>query len=97
MKYTVIIPAAGLGSRMGLGFNKVLLEIDGEPVIKRTVRQFEADPDCEAIHLAVRAEETDIMNKMFELSDKVAGIHIGGAERKDSIYNELKQKENLLE
>lgn len=89
MKYTVIIPAAGLGSRMGLGFNKVLLEIDGEPVIKRTVRQFEEDPDCEAIHLAVRAEETDIMNKMFELSDKVAGIHIGGAERQDSIYNAL--------
>ena len=48
MKYTVIIPAAGLGSRMGLGYNKVLLEIDGEPVIKRTVRHFENDPDCEA-------------------------------------------------
>ena len=89
MKYTVIIPAAGLGSRMGLGFNKVLLEIDGEPVIKRTVRQFEEDPDCEAIHLAVRSEETDIMNKMFENSRKIAGIHIGGAERQDSIYNAL--------
>ena len=29
MKYTVIIPAAGMGARMGLGFNKVLLEIEG--------------------------------------------------------------------
>ena len=55
MKYTVIIPAAGLGSRMGLGFNKVLLEIDGEAVIKRTVRHFENDPDSEAIHLSVRS------------------------------------------
>ncbi len=89
MKYTVIIPAAGLGSRMGLGYNKVLLEIDGEPVIKRTVRHFENDPDCEAIHLAVRAEETDVMHELFGESKKVAGIHVGGAERQDSIYNAL--------
>lgn len=89
MKYTVIIPAAGLGSRMGLGYNKVLLEIDGEPVIKRTVWHFENDPDCEAIHLAVRAEETDVMHELFGESKKVAGIHVGGAERQDSIYNAL--------
>lgn len=89
MKYTVIIPAAGLGSRMGLGFNKVLLEIDGEPVIKRTVRHFENDPDCEAIHLAVRAEEIDVIKNLFKDSSKVAGIHIGGSERQDSIYNAL--------
>lgn len=89
MKYTVIIPAAGLGSRMGLGYNKVLLEIDGEPVIKRTVRHFENDPDCEAVHLAVREEETDVMHELFRESKKVAGIHIGGAERQDSIYNAL--------
>lgn len=89
MKYTVIIPAAGLGSRMGLGYNKVLLEIEGEPVIKRTVRHFENDPDCEAVHLAVRAEETDIMQELFRDSKKVAGIHIGGAERQHSIYNAL--------
>ena len=89
MKYTVIIPAAGLGSRMGLGYNKVLLEIDGEPVIKRTVRHFENHPDCEAIHLAVRAEETDVMHELFGESKKVAGIHVGGAERQDSIYNAL--------
>ena len=65
MKYTVIIPAAGLGSRMGLGFNKVLLEIDGEAVIKRTVRHFENDPDCEAIHLAVRSEEMNVIRDFF--------------------------------
>lgn len=70
MKYTVIIPAAGLGSRMGLGYNKVLLEIDGEPVIKRTVRHFENDPDCEAVHLAVREEETDVMHELFRESKK---------------------------
>lgn len=89
MKYTVIIPAAGLGSRMGLGYNKVLLEIDGEPVITRTVRHFENDSDCEAIHLSVRAEEIDTMHEIFAASKKVAGIHIGGAERQDSIYNAL--------
>lgn len=89
MKYTVIIPAAGLGSRMALGFNKVLLEIDGEPIIKRTVMHFVNDADCEAIHLAVRSEEVDIMHEFFKAFDKVKGIHIGGTERQDSIYNAL--------
>lgn len=89
MKYTVIIPAAGLGSRMGLGFNKILLEIDGEPVIKRTVMHFVNDADCTAIHLAVRAEEVDIMKELFCGVDKVKGIHIGGSERQHSIYNAL--------
>ncbi|CEA02769.1 2-C-methyl-D-erythritol 4-phosphate cytidylyltransferase [Jeotgalicoccus saudimassiliensis] len=94
MKYTVIIPAAGMGARMGLGFNKVLLEIEGEPVIKRTVRQFTEDPDCEAIHLAVRAGETEVMAEMFSDNEKIAGIHLGGAERQDSIYNALVNVEN---
>lgn len=89
MKYTVIIPAAGLGSRMGLGFNKVLLEIGGEPVIKRTVMHFVNDADCTAVHLAVRAEEVGVMNELFRGIGKVKGIHIGGNERQHSIYNAL--------
>lgn len=89
MKYTVIIPAAGLGSRMGLGFNKILLEIGGEPVIKRTVMHFVNDSECTAIHLAVRAEEVGIMNELFRGIDKIKGIHIGGSERQHSIYNAL--------
>ena len=89
MKYTVIVPAAGLGSRMGLGFNKVLLEIEGEPVIKRTVKHFENDDDCEAIHLAVRPDEVEVMRDIFKGYQKIAGIHVGGAERQDSIYNAL--------
>lgn len=89
MKYTVIIPAAGLGSRMGLGYNKVLLDIGGESIISRTVRFFDEDPDCEAIHLSVRAEEREVVSDMFHSVAKVKGIHIGGQERQDSIYNAL--------
>ena len=89
MKYTVIIPAAGLGSRMGLGYNKVLLDIGGESIISRTVRFFDEDPDCEAIHLSVRAEERDVVSDMFHSVAKVKGIHTGGKERQDSIYNAL--------
>ena len=89
MKYTVIIPAAGLGARMNLGYNKVLLNICDQPVIKRTVQQFVKDPYCQAIHLAVRQEEVESMTELFEDEEKVVGIHVGGKERQDSIYNAL--------
>lgn len=94
MKYTVIIPAAGLGSRMGLGYNKILLDLGGESIISRTVRFFNDDLDCEAIHLSVRPEEVDVMTDLFKGVDKVKGIHIGGKERQDSIYNALVKVES---
>ena len=33
MNYTAIIPAAGIGKRMGLGFNKIRYELNGKSII----------------------------------------------------------------
>jgi 2-C-methyl-D-erythritol 4-phosphate cytidylyltransferase len=43
MTYQVIIPAAGLGKRMQAGKNKLLLELNGVPVLVHTLRVFEND------------------------------------------------------
>ena len=32
-----IIAAAGMGSRMGLGYNKAYMPLDGQPVLLRTL------------------------------------------------------------
>lgn len=90
MKYTAIIPAAGMGRRMGINFNKIFIKIGDAPIIRMTVEKFQNDPNCEAIHLAGREGEIDSLHEMLSGLSKVKGIHIGGTERQDSIFNALK-------
>lgn len=87
----VIIPAAGLGERMGAGVNKVFLELAGEPVIKRTLDVFQALPEITAIQLVGRKQELEWLN------EKVAEWQIGkalppvagGKTRQDSVHRGL--------
>lgn len=88
--YTVIIPAAGQGKRMQADKNKVLLEIDGQPIIKRTVAIFEASEQCQSIYLAAKKEEISVLKDMLSSYSKVKDIVEGGSERQHSIYNALR-------
>lgn len=36
--YAAIILSAGIGSRMGLGYNKMLYEINNQPVVVHTLK-----------------------------------------------------------
>src|SRR5271170_2606025 len=88
---SAIIVAAGKGTRMGPGVDKLWLEVAGRPVIAHTWKQFN-DADCvDEIILAVR----DGMQPHFtELAEKFHfqkpfRLVIGGAERQDSVWNGL--------
>src|SRR5699024_727317 len=59
--YVAVIPAAGLGKRMGYDYNKVFIQINGMAIIQMTIEQFEKDRNCDAIYLAARKEEMDSM------------------------------------
>ena len=37
MNYSVVIAAAGSGSRMGLGYNKVYYPVNGRPLLAYTI------------------------------------------------------------
>ncbi|MFC3419184.1 2-C-methyl-D-erythritol 4-phosphate cytidylyltransferase [Salinicoccus hispanicus] len=91
MGYVAVIPAAGLGKRMGYDYNKIFIQINDIAIIQMTVRQFENDGSCDAIYLAARKDELESMRHLFADSPKVKGIYEGGKERQDSIYNVLKQ------
>lgn len=87
MEYTVVLPAAGSGTRMKADKNKLLLELVGKPVFIHTLEVFQKDPACQSIWLAVKKEEQPIMEsyvREFGLT-KVAGYAIGGRERQDSV------------
>ena len=50
MQYSVIIVAAGKGSRMGLGFNKVFAKLEDErTILEHTISVFDSDKECTQI------------------------------------------------
>lgn len=92
MPYQVIIPAAGQGKRMGAGKNKLLLTLEGVPVLIHTLKVFEADAACSGIILAIHPDdETEFKSLLKEYGiHKVSSLVIGGKERQDSVFNGLK-------
>jgi 2-C-methyl-D-erythritol 4-phosphate cytidylyltransferase len=95
MTYQVILPAAGQGKRMGAGKNKLLLELNGIPVLIHTLRVFEQDEACSGIILAIHPQDTPEFQVLLDRYHvtKVINLVPGGNERQDSIYNALKSVE----
>ncbi|ANB57094.1 2-C-methyl-D-erythritol 4-phosphate cytidylyltransferase [Anoxybacillus sp. B7M1] len=91
MLYQVVIPAAGQGKRMKAGMNKLLIELQHQPVIIHTLKVFEQDDDCRGIIMVVNEAERPLfveLLKKFGIK-KVISIVSGGIERQHSVYNGL--------
>lgn len=93
-----VIVAAGTASRMG-GIDKVMAELDGEPMILRTVRTFQ---NCDAIKEIVVVTREDLILPIMRLCagfDKVRAVVCGGASRQVSVglgMNALSNKVKLV-
>ncbi|UOY91454.1 2-C-methyl-D-erythritol 4-phosphate cytidylyltransferase [Ectobacillus sp. JY-23] len=89
MKYTLVIPAAGKGKRMGAGVNKLFVPIQSVPVIIHTLRAFEHDSNCAEIILAISQDEYKIFSDLLAKHDIKKDVVFvnGGRERQDSVYN----------
>jgi 2-C-methyl-D-erythritol 4-phosphate cytidylyltransferase len=86
-----IIVAAGRGTRMGAGRDKLFLEVAGRPVVAHTWRRFDSAGCIGEIVLVVRAgmeEEFRQLAGSLELK-KPFRIIPGGKERQDSVWNGL--------
>jgi 2-C-methyl-D-erythritol 4-phosphate cytidylyltransferase len=86
--YSVIIPAAGTGSRMGLGYNKLFYKIVGCTIIEHTVSKFFNDARCKQIILVSSADDLEKMKEIFDCQPRVSLV-VGGATRQESIYHAL--------
>ena len=92
-----VIVAAGTASRMG-GIDKVMAPIQGEPMIARTVRQFQ---NCEAISEIVIVTREDLIIPITNLCKdmpKVIAVVVGGKSRQESVnlgLNSLSKKVKL--
>ena len=85
LKYcAAVIVAAGSASRMG-GIDKVMAELDGEPIIVRSVRVFQ---DCDAIQEIVIVTRPDLIIPVSDLTrdfSKVRAVVAGGKTRQESV------------
>jgi len=98
MKVVVILPAAGLGTRMGKGAaektgtsRKQFMLLEGSPILMHTVRKFTASPRIHEVVVAVRAEDVEWVGGM--LSRGFPGCRVraveGGNSRQQSVGNAL--------
>ena len=99
LKYCgAVIVAAGTASRMG-GIDKVMAQLEGEPMILRTVRTFQP---CEAIREIVIVTREDLIVPIMSLCkdfEKVPAVVAGGSSRQESVQlglNALSSKVKLV-
>lgn len=84
-KCGAVIVAAGSASRMG-GIDKVMAELRGEPMIRRTVRAFQS---CDAVKEIVIVTREDLIRPITSLCagmDKVKAVVAGGKSRQESVW-----------
>nr|MBQ8243706.1 2-C-methyl-D-erythritol 4-phosphate cytidylyltransferase [Oscillospiraceae bacterium] len=80
-----VIVAAGSASRMG-GIDKVMAELNGEPMIARTVRTFQ---ECDAISEIVIVTREDLIipiSNLCKTMGKVKAVVVGGKSRQESVH-----------
>ncbi len=94
MNTTVLVPAAGMGRRMGASINKQYLQLGGRPVLAHTLELFERHPAIRSIYPIIPADEIEFFKEKI-LPDcgltKLGEIVPGGQERQDSVRNGLQQ------
>src|SRR3954447_17395827 len=98
MKIAVILPAAGLGTRMGKSSaeksgtsRKQFMLLEGSPILTHTVRKFAASDRVTEILVAVRPEDREWVESMFAAEfpgDRVRVVE-GGNSRQESVQNAL--------
>ncbi|KAB0671171.1 2-C-methyl-D-erythritol 4-phosphate cytidylyltransferase [Oryzomonas sagensis] len=88
-----VIPAAGMGKRMGASINKQYLQLAGMPIVARTISVFENAPCIDGILLVTPTGEIPYCREHVVDAygfRKVVDIVPGGKERQNSVMNGLR-------
>ena len=88
---SAVIVAAGKGTRMGPGMDKLFFEVAGRPLVAHTWNAFDSSPDINHIVVVVRAGLESEFAKLAETFRfmKPYFFAAGGAERQNSVWNGL--------
>jgi 2-C-methyl-D-erythritol 4-phosphate cytidylyltransferase len=100
MKVVVIIPAAGLGTRMAAQSGaragqpaKQFAEVAGKPILLHTLEKFSALPEVTDIYIAVRESESGRLREFLSGQKLRPKMHVvvGGDHRQQSVANALRE------
>jgi 2-C-methyl-D-erythritol 4-phosphate cytidylyltransferase len=96
MRVFVILPAAGLGTRMSAGHSSItapkqFLELAGVPILIHTLRAFAEVPRVAAMYVAVRPNEMDRVSAQVRDYGFGNRVHVvaGGDTRQESVQHAL--------
>ncbi len=94
-----IIVGAGTGNRMSLGYNKVLAELCGKPVVEWTIRNFIETGLIDNLVLVINPKDQEEMNDIFNIYKNKTNLKIvfGGQRRQDSVHNGIKALSDNVE
>lgn len=90
---TGIIVAAGNSTRFGQNKNKNLFRVNEKPIIQYSIEIFNKSEKINDIILVIKEEEKEYFEgivKKINLNKPIKYVY-GGKERKDSVYNALKE------
>jgi 2-C-methyl-D-erythritol 4-phosphate cytidylyltransferase len=94
-----ILPAAGLGTRMGAETPKQFLELDGAPIVVHSVRRIASCPLVTDIIVATRADVVDSLDQRLRKESFMQSVRVirGGDSRQDSVAAALQEVPNDAE
>jgi 2-C-methyl-D-erythritol 4-phosphate cytidylyltransferase len=92
-RISAILPAAGLGTRMGADTPKQFLELNGTPIVILSLRRIAACPQVTDIIVATRADEVARLEERIKQEKLKQSFRVvrGGDSRQDSVASALRE------
>lgn len=88
MEYSAVIPCGGIGSRLNLGYNKIIYKTNDKLLIEYTIKNFILDEECKEVVIVSNKDDLDLLKGVIKHS-KVK-FALGGNTREESVKNGLK-------
>lgn len=96
MRYWVVIPAAGFGTRMDAELPKQYLKILGKTILEHTIGKFYKHPLIEGIIVVIAGTDNHWSKLELATDSKIKQVE-GGVERCDSVLNGLQELNNMAD
>lgn len=98
-RIAAIVPAAGMGTRMGGETPKQFLELEGAPILLHTLRRLAACSAITDIFVATRADEIARIEQRIRQENLRQPVRVfkGGATRQESVAAALQRVEDEME
>lgn len=92
-RYWIIVPAAGVGARMGASLPKQYLTIDSKTILEYTLERLLQVPQLAGVYLALSLDDS-YWSSLALAKHPALKIIAGGNERCDSVLNGLQALQN---